>query len=228
MSTNGAGTPLKITSQRVFRGQDRTNGFLMRNSDGRIPALQEGASSFTIGASSALFTDGIIPWGNGLWRDLNQIDTKPGAVFSDKPTKAEFVGVLKFEQGLQTGHPVAGHGMQAAFMKGTLVRSGLVGFKQSMQAVGDEANYLLYLKGVVAQDVNTVRLVYSDWVAALKAGADGDKLGLFFGNASGFPIVSLVAAANVGAPTLANTVFAGFAEVYEKENNAIYFRLRDR
>jgi len=226
MSTNGPGAPLDITQNNVFRGQDRSNGFLMRNVDGRVPAISEGFSRMNIGAASALYVDGIVPYGSGLWRDTGNIDTTPGAVFSDKPTKGWFVGVLKFEQGMQTGHPVAGHGIPAGYAKGTLVRKGLVGYKQTMTQVGQEANYLAMLKGTKAQDVGTVRKVYADWAATLKAGADGDRLAIFFANASGFPIMSLVLAANIAAPTLANATFGGFVEILEPENQTMYIDLR--
>jgi hypothetical protein len=226
MSTYGPGAPLSIDQNNVFRGQDRSNGFLMKNIDGRIPALQEGFSRMNIGAGSALYVDGIVPFGCGLWRDTATVDSAPGAVYADKPTKAWFAGVLKFEQGMQTGHPVAGHGIPSGYAKGTLVRKGLVGYKQSMTAVGQEANFLALLKGDKTKDTGTVRKVYADWIATLKAGADGDRLAIFFANASGFPIISLVLAANIGAPTLANATFGGWVEVLEPENQAVYVDLR--
>jgi len=226
MSTNGPGAPLTIDVNNVYRGQDRSNGFLMKNADGRIPALQEGFSRMNIGSGSASYVDGIVPYGTALWRDTATIDTAPGAVYADKPTKGWFVGVLKFEQGMQTGHPVAGHGIPAGYAKGTLVRKGLIGYKQTMTAVGQEANFLALLKGDKTKDIGTVRKVYADWAATLKVGADGDRLAIFFGNASGFPIMSLVLAANVGAPVLANATFGGFVEILEPENQAVYIDLR--
>lgn len=197
----------------------------MRNSDNRIPALTEGYSRMNIGAGNVLYAEGCAPWGCGLWRDTDAIDSAPGAVHANKPTKAWFVGALKFEQGQQTGHPVQGWGMPT-FSRGTLVRKGLMGYKVTMAAVGQEANFLAYLKGDKTKDVVGVRLLYEDWIAALKAGADGDKLALFFANASGFPVISLVLAANVGAPALANTTFGGWIEVLEPENQAVYIELR--
>jgi hypothetical protein len=79
------------------------------------------------------------------------------------------------------------------------------------------------LNGDTAQDVAGTRTTWKEWTAAYKAASDGDKLGIFFGNDSGFPIVSVVAKANVAAPTLANAAFAGFAIVFEKENEAVIF-----
>jgi len=221
MSINGPGTPLQITATNIFKGVDRTNGFLMRNVDGRLPAVSEGYAQMVIGAGSVLYPAGAVPFGNALWRDTGNVDTVPGTAFADKPTKAHFAGILKFEQGWQTGHPVQNWGIPQ-FSRGLLVRKGLVGYKQTMAAVGQEAGYLALLQGDSTKDTGTYRNVYSDWIAALKAGNDGDKLGLFFGVASGFPIMSLVAAASVGAPTLANAVFGGWIAIFEKENEAVF------
>lgn len=216
--------PLAINGQNVYRGQDRSNGFVMRNSDGRIMALKEGFAKLTIGGSNAFYTPGAVPFGNALWRDTATIDTLSGTVQADKPTKGWLVGVLQFEQGLQSGHPMQNWGIPT-FSKGTLVRQGLVGYKQTMTAVGQEANYLALLQGDTTKDTGTTRKVYADWMATLKAGADGDRLGLFFGNASGLPIISLVLAANIAAPTLANTTFGGWVTILEPENGAVFVDL---
>lgn len=228
MSTsNGPGTPMTLTQAGVFKGLDRTNGFVMKNSDGRIPALKEGYSKLNIGGGSVFAADGVIPYGNALWRDTNTIDTLSGQVQGDAPTKGWLVGIMQFDQAIQTGHPVQGWGL-TQYMKGTLVRKGLVGYKQTMTAVGQEANYLALLKGDSTKDVGTVRKVYADWMATLKAGAAGDRLALFFGNASGIPIISLVLAATIAAgtvPTLANTTFGGWVTILEKENEAVFVDL---
>jgi hypothetical protein len=222
----GPGAPIDITDQnKLWGGTDKTNGFLMRSVDGRVPALAESFAKAVIAAASPLNTDGVIPWGNALWIDIANIDTQPHTVNAVKPAAAMFAGVLKFEQGVQTGNPVQPFGIPP-WTRGTVIKSGYVGYKVSMTAVGQEANYMAYLKGDASQDIAGTRQTYEDWVATYKAGADGDRLGLFFGNASGFPIVSLVAAASVSAPTLANATFAGFAEAWEPENQAIYFKVR--
>jgi hypothetical protein len=138
-----------------------------------------------------------------------------------------FVGTLLFEQGWQAGNPVRNYGLPT-YSKGTIIREGLVGYKVSMAAVGQEANYFDYLRADPARDVDSVRRVYSNWMDALKAGADGDKLGIFFANASGFPIVSLVPRAQLAAPVLTGATFGGFAVVFESENECIYFDIVGR
>jgi hypothetical protein len=46
---------------------------------------------------------------------------------------------------------------------------------------------------------------------------------LFFDDLSGFPIVSVVLAANLAAPALTGATFAGFVEVLAKEHERAYF-----
>jgi hypothetical protein len=219
----GSGMPLDVSNlETLWKGTDKTNGFLMRSVDGRIPALQLPIGRMVVDAGSPLIDDGLIPWGNAFWRDNGTIDTRPGTVHAEKPAKGEFIGVLKFNQGWQAGNPVQPWGLPA-YSKGVIVNKGLVGYKMAMAAVGQEENYLSYLKGVAAQDIDTVRKTYKQWVAALKSAAAGSRLGLFFGNESGFPIVSVVLAANISAPTLTDATFAGFAVVYEREHEAVFF-----
>lgn len=224
----GAGAPLQIDQNSIWKGRDRSNGFVMRAVDGRIPAVKEGFTRLGIGASNVLFTDAAVPYGNGLFRDRAQQVTAPGMVYTDKPTKAKFVGILEFDQANQTGNPILGWGKQS-FQRGKLVRSGLVGYKQTFVYGGVQANYLLLLKNGLrsAQDVNTVRLIYSDWAALQAAGAAGDRLGLFIDNASGFPIAKMVLAANLAAPLTGTTgvTFAGWEAIWEPENETVFFNI---
>ena len=222
----GVGSPIDITDQsKLWGGTSKTNGFLMRSVDGRIPALEESFARCVIGATSPMFDSMVVPWGNALWVDMSTVDTEPHVIQSVKPADAFFVGVLKFEQGVQTGNPIQPYGLPP-FTRGTVIRKGYVGYKTSMPAVGIETDYTGYLLGDETKDVDTARSTYGEWMDILKAGADGDRLGLFFGNDSGFPIVSLVLAANIASPTLANATFGGFAEIFEPENEAIYFDVR--
>jgi len=222
----GPGMPLDVSNmEALYKGLNKTNGFLMRNVDGRVPALQQPLGRLSISVENALSDDGIVPWGNGLWRNLAALDTQPGIAQAQKPAKSFFCGVLKFNQGWQAGNPVAPHGL-ADYSKGVIVSKGLVGYKTAMTEVGQEENYLDYLKGKTSQDIPDVRTTYKDWIELYKAANDGDKLGLFFGNDSGFPIVAVVAAEDIAAPALDDATFAGFAEVFEPENEAVFFDIR--
>ena len=219
----GPGMPLDPSNlEALYKGMNKTNGFLMRNVDGRLPALQQPVGRLSIAATNALSDDGVVTWGNGLWRDTANIDIRTGFAYAQKPTKALFCGVLKFNQGWQAGNPVMPHGVPE-YSKATIVTKGLVGYKTAMAAVGKEADYLAYLKGDATKDVIATRTVYEDWLALYKAADDGDKLALFFANASGFPLVAVVDADDVGAPELTGATFAGFAEIFEKENSCIFF-----
>ena len=247
----GPGMPLDVSNlETLWKGSNKTNGFLMRNSDGRLPALQLPIGRMYVDAANVLSDDGLIPYGNALWRDNALIDTRPGAVHAEKPVKGEFIGVLKYNPGWSAGNPVQPWGVPV-YSKGVLVAEGLVGYKTAMTAVGGEAAYLKYLKGDTAQDIAAVRTVYADWAAALKAAAAGTKLALFFDDASGFPLVVVVASGGAavqvltgtpgstysqsdfsqvsvpqgGVPVLTGASFAGFASVFEKEHGAVFFKL---
>ena len=219
----GPGMPLDPSNlEALYKGMNKTNGFLMRNVDGRLPALQQPVGRLSIDLSNALSEDEVVTWGNGLWRDIASMSTRSGYAYAQRPTKGFLCGVLKFNQGWQAGNPVMPHGVPQ-YSKATIVTKGLVGYKTAMKAVGSEEDYLAYLRGDATKDVPAIRTVYEDWIAAYEAGADGSKLGIFFENTSGFPVVAVIAPANLGSPTLAGATFGGFAEVFEKENGAIFF-----
>ncbi len=221
-ATYGPGTPLDISQENLWRGKGKTNGFLMRNVDGRVPALKQSFSRIDIGAGSVLNTLGVIPYGNGLWRDITRIDVDPGVVITDKPTKGILVGVAEFNQGLQTGHPVQNWGIPK-FMRSDMINKGYIGYKVTMTGVGQEAHYLEYLKGNKTKDIDTVREVYSDWMSAYAQGDDGSRLALCFSNASGFPIMFVCAdPKNIIDSLPASTTFGGFVEIFEPENEAVF------
>lgn len=217
----GHGMPLDPSNlEALWKGINKTNGFLMRNLDGRIPALQLPIGRMVIDAANVLSDDGIIPWGNAMWRNNGAIDTAPGYCHAAKPALGEFIGILKFNQGWQAGNAVQPWGVPA-YSKGVIVNKGLVGYKHALKDAAQVDNYLKYLKGDSSQDVDTVRTTYKEWVAALKAGAADSKLGIFFDNDSGFPIVSVIA--DPASPSLSGAAFGGFAVVFEREHEAVFF-----
>jgi hypothetical protein len=211
---------------RLWKGGVKTNGILMRAVNGRIPSLVEGYSRITIDPSSVLYAPDVVPWGNGLWRDVNEIDTRPGVRHAQAPSvKPSLVGVFEFNQGWQASNPIQPFGMPS-YSTGTVIRGGLVGYEHALADVDEAENYLKYIQGDTAQDVPAVRSVYADWVAAWKAAAAGSKLGLFFDDATGFPLVSVVLAANLAKPVLTDCTFGGFAEIFAVEHERIYFEIR--
>jgi hypothetical protein len=223
------GMPMDIGSpDRLWKGGVKTNGILMKAVNGRIPSLVEGYSRIVIDAGSVLYTPDVVPWGNALWRDVGEVDTRPGVRHAQAPSgKPSIVGVFAFNQGWQASNPIQPYGMPS-YSTGSIIRQGLVGYEHAMTGVDKAAGYLKYLQGYKDADVDTstVRTLYDDWVAAWKAAAAGSKLGLFFDNATGFPVVSVVLAANLAAPTLTGCTFGGFAEVLAKEFERVYFDVR--
>jgi hypothetical protein len=220
------GMPMDIGSpDRLWKGGVKTNGILMRAVNGRIPSLVEGYSRIVVDETNPLYAPDVVPWGNALWRDVGEIDTRPGVRHAQAPAgRPLLVGIFEFNQGWQASNPIQPYGMPA-YSTGSIIRKGLVGYEHAMAGVTQADNYLKYLQGDKnpSVDVNTVRSLYEDWMAAWKAAAAGSKLGLFFDNATGFPVVSVVLAANLAAPALAGCVFGGFAEVIAKEFERVYF-----
>ena len=220
------GMPMDVGSpDRLWKGGVKTNGILMRAVNGRIPSLVEGYSRIVVDPASVLSVPDVVPWGNALWRDVNEIDTRPGIRYAQAPAaKPSITGVFEFNQGWQASNPIQPYGMPS-YSTGVIIRKGLVGYEHAMTDVSQAANYLKYIQGDKSGsvDVNTVRTLYADWVAAWKSAAAGSKLGLFFDNATGFPVVSVVLAANLANPTLAGCTFGGFAEIIAKEFERVYF-----
>lgn len=192
------GMPMSIGSPaRLWKGGVKTNGFLMKAVNGRIHSLVEGYSRIVVDEASVLYVPDVVPWGNGLWREVNEIDTRPGIRYAQAPlTKSSLVGIFEFNQGWQADNPIQPFGMPS-YSTGSIIRQGLVGYEHALASTSKAADYLKYIQGdrSAGVDVDTVRTLYADWMTAWKAAAAGSKLALFFDNASGFPVVSVVLAA---------------------------------
>jgi hypothetical protein len=102
------GTPMRIGGfDRLWKGGVKTNGILMRAVNGRIPALVEGYSRIVVGATNVLYAPDVVPWGNGLWREVNEVDVRPGVRYTQAPSvKPSLVGVFEFNQGWQASNPI--------------------------------------------------------------------------------------------------------------------------
>jgi len=226
MAEFGPNMPMDIGDPaRLWKGGVRTNGFLMGSVNSRVPALTEGLASIVLDPANPLYAQDVITWGNGLWFDVSRADTHPGTRYGQAPAapgKPLLFGLLKFNQGWQASNPIQPYGAPS-YSTHTVIRKGLVGYETAMAAPAQAANYLKFLAGDAAQDIGAVRTLYGDWIAAWKAAAAGSKLALFVDNNSGFPVVSVVAAADLNAPALAGCAFAGFAKVFAKEHERIYF-----
>jgi hypothetical protein len=223
------GMPMDIGSpDRLWKGGVKTNGILMRSVNGRIPSLVEGYSRIVLDASNVLSVPDVVPWGNALWRDVGEIDARPGVRHAQAPAgKPVLTGVFEFNQGWQASNPIQPYGMPS-YSTGSVIRKGLVGYEHALADAGEADNYLKYIQGdrSSAVDAAAVRTLYADWVGAWKAAAKGSKLGLFFDDLTGFPVVSAVLAANLAAPALTGCTFGGFAEVIAKEFERVYFDIQ--
>jgi len=224
MAILGPGTPLKIGQEQIWRGNDKTNGFLMRNVDGRVPALKESFSRIDISAASLLSVPGVIPWGNALFRDIGAMNIGPGVVVADSTAaKQVFIGILEFNQGWQTGHPVQNWGVPT-FARSDMIRAGYVGYKVTKQQSATAADYLAYLQGNKAMDVNSVRQTYEDWLTMLNSGSN-DSLALCFERDTGFPVM-VGFASNIAFVPPAGMVLGGYVVIYEPENEAVFINLK--
>jgi hypothetical protein len=224
----GNGMPIDISDQKkLWGGFGKTNGILHKNVDGRIPAMKGSwARIMAARLENPLSERGVIPWGNAFWRNLGLIDTKPNTFYPDKPDAGLFGGILLFEQGWQSGNPIVPYGL-VDYTRGTVIPSGLVGYQTSMAAVGAEEDYYKFLQNQADRAYNKIeaRKGYKEWMADLKAAGDGSKLGIFFGNGSGFPLVEAVPAADRANPAVTDATFGGFARLYEPENEIVYFEI---
>jgi hypothetical protein len=222
MAEYGGMTPMKIGDPaHLWKGGIKTNGILMGDVNSRIPALTEGYASMLLDPAGPLYVPDVIPWGHGVWREVAEVDTKPGTRYAHAPAlKPILVGVYKFNQGWQASNPIQPYGAPS-YSTGTIIRQGLVGYEFAMAEVGKGEDYMKYIMGDASKDVLGVRTFYEDWMFAWRNAAAGSRLALFFDNASGFPIIAVTSGSS-----LTGASFAGFLEVIAKEHGRAYFDVR--
>jgi len=223
MPTVMSGSLLSVTGTKAWKGGELTNGFLMKNADGRVAAITQ---SGTIDLSGNTAVTQAVPYGNGLIRVLSDVDAakvnalRSGAVGS---SIYQFAGIVKYEAAWAISHPVQNWGIPA-YSKFTAVTRGIVGYKFSQKSGQSNADYLAFLKG----DKTKVTAIdtFTEWAAALAAGTIiGQTLYLLLSVTTGFPRV-IVGVANRAAITVpAGYMLVGQASVYEPENGMIGFEL---
>jgi hypothetical protein len=225
---------LPINQDNIWRGQDKTNGFLMRSVDGRIPALKESFSRLDIPSTHILAPYAVVPYGIGLWFDTAAADNSPGAVVcGDNGSTTVLRGIMEFNQGWQTGHPVQNWGVPN-WARSDIILAGYVGYKHAMAVGANPLDYLSYIQGERSVDIPSVRTTWTEWVAAWVAAAGSTRMTLWFDTATGFPIMQVLTMAQIatlfpGAPSVgavgpANSVFAGTIEIWEPENKAMFVK----
>lgn len=223
MNTEMTGSLLSVTGSNAWKGGELTNGFLMRNADGRVAAITQSGTIDLTGNAAELQA---VPFGNGLVRLMDDADVlSVNALRSGAAGNSvyQFAGVVKYEPGWAISHPVQNWGIPA-FSKFTAITRGIVGYKFSQKSGQTSADYLAFIKG----DKSKVTAIdtFTEWMAALHAATViGSNLYLLVSLLTGFPRVI------VGGPDKqAVSVPAGFmlvaqAVVFEPENGMIGFEL---
>jgi len=223
MPTVMSGSLLSVTGTKAWKGGELTNGFLMKNADGRVSAITQ-SGSLDMSGNTAVTQ--AAPYGNGLVRVLSDVDAVNVNALRSGAAGAsiyQFAGVIKYEASWAISHPVQNWGIPA-YSKFTCVSRGIVGYKFSQKSGQSNADYLAFLKG----DKTKVTAIdtYTEWAAALKAGTIiGQTLYLCFSIQTGFPRVIVGVADRAAITVPAGYMLVGQAVVYEPENGMIGFEL---
>lgn len=222
MATEMSGSLLSVTGSKAWKGEELTNGFLMRNADGRVAAITQ---SGTIDLTSNPAVQQAVPFGNGLVRLLGDVDTEPNALKSGAAGDSvyQFAGIVKYEPGWAISHPVQNWGIPA-FSKFTSITRGIVGYKFSQKDNQSNADYLAFIKG----DKTKVTAIdtFDDWMAALAAAATiGSNLYLLISVVTGFPKVIVGGPDKHTVSIPAGHMLVAQAVVFEPENGMIGFEI---
>lgn len=223
MGTVQSGSLLSVIGHNAWKGGELTNGFLMRNADGRVAAItQSGVIDLTDNGA----VKQAVPFGNGLVRLLPGIDAsdvnvlKSGAL---NDSIYQFAGIVKYEPGWAISHPAQNWGIPS-FSKFTAITRGIVGFKFSQKEDQSHADYLAFIKG----DKSKVTAIdtFDDWMDALAAAPTiGSNLYLLISLATGFPKVVVGGPDRYSVPVPAGYMLVAQAVVFEPENGMVGFEL---
>ena len=222
MATEMSGSLLSVTGSKAWKGEELTNGFLMRNADGRVAAITQ---SGTIDLTSNPVVQQAVPFGNGLVRLLGDVDAEPNALKSGAAGDSvyQFAGIVKYEPGWAISHPVQNWGIPA-FSKFTSITRGIVGYKFSQKDNQSNADYLAFIKG----DKTKVTAIdtFDDWMAALAAAATiGSNLYLLISVVTGFPKVIVGGPDKHTVVIPAGHMLVAQAVVFEPENGMVGFEI---
>jgi hypothetical protein len=194
---------LKLSGAGAWRGLDKSNGVLMIGD--HVPRITTSYSRLAITtALAALGLEGV-PFGNAVWYDDANIATDTATIYTGAPTTADsgaatpaprLAGIIKHEQGLQTGFPTDYSGptygnLLLPHMKGTLIKRGYVWYKTGLNAA----------------------------LAAPVAFADITRnMVMFVQTTTGLPVFGVPTGYTNGVPTLANCTYIGKIVQLEVEN----------
>lgn len=223
MNTEMSGSLLSVSGNKAWKGEELTNGFLMRNADGRVAAItQSGTLDLTDNSAVTV----AVPFGNGLVRLTAEANAKEiNALKSGVPANAlyQFAGIVKYEPGWAVSHPVQNWGIPA-FSKFTAITRGIVGYKFSKKSGQSDADYLAFIKG----DKSKVTAIdtFEEWMTLLAtATVVGSNLYLLIDIATGFPRVIAGGASIHAVSVPAGHMLIAKAVVFEPENGMIGFEI---
>ena len=224
MNNEMSGSLLRVSGSNAWKGGELTNGFLMRNADGRVAAITQ---SGTLDLTGNTIFPNAAPFGNGLMRVLGDASTvaSVNALKSGLPEDKiyAFAGVIKYEPGWAISHPAQNWGIPP-FSKFTCITRGIVGYKFSQKSGQSNADYLAFIMGNKAKV--TAIDTYADWMAMLSAATTiGQTLYLLINQLTGFPSVVLGVANRASVVIPAGFMLVGEAVVFEPENGMIGFEL---
>jgi hypothetical protein len=219
---------LKLSGQGVWRGLDKSNGVLMIGD--HVPRIVTSFQRIVLTADLvALGLDGV-PFGNALWYDDNRKATEPAVVYAGIPTNPGAVprlaGILKHEQGVQTGFPMYDAGttygtLLKPHMKGSLIKFGFVWYKTGLDENGDPIDYAGITRDMSLFAADDTGLP----VFAAGTGADGITLPDLTSASTVANLVSLLSgvqlAAAGGNPSLAGATYVGRVVHVEPENEGV-------
>ena len=221
MATEMTGSLLSVSGSKAWKGGELTNGFLMRNADGRVAAITQ---SGTIDLTGNQAVQQAVPYGNGLIRLLSEAnESEINALKSGAPGDSvyQFAGIVKYEPGIAISNPVQNWGIPA-FSKFTAISRGIVGYKFSQKSGHSSTDYLAFLQG----DKTKVTAIdtFDDWMTALAASTTiGATLYLVVSVVTGFPSVIVGGPDRDGVSVATGHMLVGQALVFEPENGMIGF-----
>ena len=223
MAIEMTGSLLSVSGNKAWRGEELTNGFLMRNADGRVAAITQ---SGTIDLTGNAAVTEAVPFGNGLLRlledaNISEINALKSGAAGD--SVYQFAGIVKYEPGWAISHPVQNWGIPA-FSKFTAITRGIVGFKFSQKSGQTNADYLAFLKG----DKSKVTAIdtFDDWMTALAAATViGSNLYLLISVLTGFPKVVVGGPDKHTVVIPAGHMLVAQAVVFEPENGMVGFEI---
>jgi hypothetical protein len=222
--------PLSLISPNIWRGQNKSNGQLMKLHE---YSLAVGYAALVISPKLATELTAMdrnsIPFGNAAWYDDHIRTTMPNKVYGGIPVASgavpKLAGVIAYDPALASMQPVNADGIMP-YNKGKLIKRGFVHYKTGKAAVA-----------TFADDGTDAVLSY--------ASIDPATMALFFEKATGDPVFAVptgygpdlsaattvaqlaaaINAANLeGAwkPTLAGCVYAGkIIQLYPEDGSVL-------